>query len=247
MKNKKEKKENKKALYYLLEIILICLMIFSGAKIFIWIKENKSNNEIIENIQESITTNESNESEVDFKSLKEKYKDVVGWIKVEETNIDYPVVQTNNNDYYLNHSIDNSNNGAGWVFADYNNKLDGTDKNIVIYGHNRRDGSMFSTLKNILNSEWYNNENNKYVTFITEQANTKYEVFSIYQIENEDYYIKTSFNDNEFSNFIDKIKERSVKKYNTEVTDKDSILTLSTCANNNKYRVVLHAKKTTEE
>ena len=245
MSKDKEKRMKNKIFFYVLELIFICLIIFSAVKIFIWNKENQTNSEILENIQESVTIDENNETKVDFATIKEKYPEVVGWIKVEGTDVNYPIVQANNNEYYLSHSIDKSDNGAGWIFADYNNKLDGTDKNIIIYGHNRRDGSMFSTLKNILNSDWYNNENNKYVTFITEQENTKYEVFSAYQIENEDYYLKTSFGGNKsFSEFTKKLKERSVKDFGTEVVDTDSILTLSTCANDNNYRVVLHAKKT---
>ena len=75
-------------------------------------------------------------------------------------------------------------------FADYKNKFDGTDKNIIIYGHNRRDGSMFYTLKNILNKEWYEKEENLKVKFITEKEETIYQVFSVYILT----YFKKSVN-----------------------------------------------------
>ena len=159
------------------------------------------------------------------------------------TDIEYPVVQATDNAYYLTHSLDQSYNGAGWIFADYRNIVDSTDKNIVIYGHNRRDGSMFGTLKKILKEEWYNDENNWQIKFITEKEEIIYQVFSIYKIENEDYYITTDFFDNSFGEFIETIKNRSIKDFGVQVNENDQILTLSTCDNNNKYRVVLHAKK----
>ena len=68
-------------------------------------------------------------------------------------------------------------------------------------------------------------------------------MFSIYKIKDEDYYIKTGFEENEFLEFIDRLKNRSIKDFNVDLTTEDNILTLSTCANNNKYRIVLHAKK----
>ena len=144
--------------------------------------------------------------------------------------------------------IDNNSfyNSLEWdkiSYADYKNKVDGTDKNLVIYGHNMRDDSMFGSLKNILNDDWHNEEENKYVTFVTENDNSIYEVFSVYQVADEDYYITTDFKDNEFNDFIKTIKSRSKFDFDVDVNENDNILTLSTCANNNKYRVVLHAKK----
>ena len=192
-----------------------------------------------------ITNNENGKEEivVDFEKLKQVNSNTVAWLKVEGTDIEYPVVQARDNDFYLKHSFDKSYNSAGWIFMDYRNKLDDLDKNIIIYGHNRRDSSMFGTLENILKDEWYNNENNRYVKLITANGESIYQVFSVYKIELEDYYLKTDFTKAEFEEFIQKIKSRSIKNFKIEVTNEDSILTLSTCANNNNYRIVLHAKK----
>ena len=106
-----------------------------------------------------------------------------------------------------------------------------------------KDNSMFGSLKNILNEEWYNNEENYIIRFITEREEQQYEVFSVYQVIDEDYYIKTEFAKDEFQKFIKKIESRSIKDFDMDITEKDSILTLSTCANDNRYRVVLHAKR----
>lgn len=245
---KKQKKKNKNFFNGIIYLILIGLLIYSGIKIFKWNKENSNNNNITDKINEAVTVEKNSEGKEDFNinfnTLKKQNEDTVAWIKVNNTNVKYPVVKAKDNSFYLTHSYDKSNNSAGWIFADYKNKFDDTDKNIVIYGHNRRDGSMFSSLKNALNPNWYNNDLNRNILLYTENEEYNYEIFSIYKIESEDYYIKTEFNDeNDFEDFLNTITKRSVQDFGVNVSKDDSILTLSTCANNNKYRVVIHAKK----
>ena len=246
MRRKKNKRYKKVILNIIIYMILLFVLIYSGIKIFKWYKDKTNNNKIAEQIKSTVIVEDENKEEytVDFKKLKEQNNETVAWIKVNNTNVEYPVVRATNNSFYLNHSFDKSKNSAGWIFADYKNKFDNTDKNIVIYGHNMRDDSMFGSLKNILNSDWYDNDENTNITLYTENEKSIYKVFSIYKIESEDYYIKTEFsNDNEFEKFIETLKKRSIKNFNIDISKEDSILTLSTCANNNKYRVVLHAKK----
>ena len=246
MGRKKNKKYEKTILNLILYIILLSILIYSGIKIFKWYKDKTNNNKIAEQIRSTVIVEEENGDEytVDFNKLKEQNNETIAWLKVNNTNVEYPVVKGTNNSFYLNHSFDKSNNSAGWIFADYRNKFDNTDKNIVIYGHNMRDGSMFGSMLNILNAKWYENEENTNITLYTENEKCMYKVFSVYKIENEDYYIKTEFkNDNEFEDFIKNLQKRSIKVFNVDVSKDDNILTLSTCANNNKYRVVLHAKK----
>ena len=254
MRRKKNKKYTKVILNIIIYMILFFLLIYSEAKIFKWYKDKTNNNKVAEQIKNTVIFEEEKENEdeeenkeeytIDFNKLKEQNNETIAWIKVNNTNVEYPVVKTTNNSFYLNHSFDKSKNLAGWIFADSKNKFDNTDKNIVIYGHNMRDGSMFGSMKNILNSDWYENEENTNITLFTENEKCIYKVFSVYKIESEDYYIKTEFsNDSEFEKFIETLKKRSIKNFNIDISKEDSILTLSTCANNNKYRVVLHAKK----
>lgn len=180
---------------------------------------------------------------VNFSQLLEKNKDTVGWIKLEGTNINYPVVQTDNNDYYLNHAFNGSKNYAGWVFMDYrNNKID-FDKNTIIYGHGRIDGTMFGSLKNIVKNNWYENTDNYVLKFSTPTENTLWQVFSVYTIEKESYYIKTEFESEQaYIEFLDTISKRSIYKFNANLNKDDKVITLSTCYQDNKHRVVLHAK-----
>lgn len=244
----KENKKNKKVIFNLIiYIILFFILIYSGIKIFKWYKDKTNNNKIAEQIKDTVILQNENEDKkdykIDFSKLREQNNETIAWIKVDGTNIEYPIVKTTNNNFYLNHSFDKSKNSAGWIFADYRNKFDNTDKNIVIYGHNMKDGSMFGSLKNILKSDWYDNDENTNIILDTENEKSIYKVFSIYKIESEDYYIKTEFSDdNEFKQFIKNIKMRSIKEFDIDTSQVDSIITLSTCANNN-YRIVLHAKK----
>ena len=176
--------------------------------------------------------------------LKQINKDTVGWLKVNGTDIEYAIVKTNDNSYYLEHNFEKEYNKAGWIFADYKNKLDGTDKNIVIYGHNRRDGSMFSSLKNILKEEWYSNEENFVIDFITEQEQAKYQVFSVYKTHQSNFNNDTNFeNDQIFEDYLNLSKNNSIYNFNVNITPYDKILTIYTCANNNQYRIIVHAKQ----
>lgn len=239
-------KKKSKILITLIQIVLIVVIIFSGIKIIEWIKSNKKNKDIMSEIKENVVINnemDSNNEEykIDFAKLKQKNSDAIAWIKVNGTDIDFPVVKGTDNSYYLTHNFDKEKNKAGWIFADYRNKFDGTDKNIIIYGHNMKNGSMFASLKDVIKEEWYNNENNKYIALITENENCKYQVFSVYQIETEEYYLQINISN--FKEFVEKIKGRSKKDFNVDIKETDSILTLSTCADNTKYRVVLHAVK----
>ena len=246
------KTKNKKIVVLsIIRIIFFITLLISIIYIIKWYIDSKQNEMLEEKVSEAIIVedienNTTNEYKIDFEKLKNVNNQVVAWLRVKGTQVEYPIVQAKDNNYYLKRNLDKKYNVGGWIFADYKNKLDGTDKNIVIYGHNMKDDSMFGSLKNILNEEWYNNEENYVIDFINENEEQKYQVFSVYKIEKEDYYINTEFKKNEFEEFIDTLKNRSIKDFNIDVSPEDSILTLSTCAENNKYRVVLHAKKINE-
>ena len=168
-------------------------------------------------------------------------KDVVGWLRVNNTKINYPVTQTTNNDYYLSHDIYGNQVRTGWVFMDYRNSTKELDKNTIIYGHNLKSGYMFGELLNTTSSSWYNNQDNLVITFNTLNKEMKWKVFSIYRVDNTSEYLKTSFSlDEEFLEFVSNIKSKSITDFNVEVTSTDKILTLSTCSGINR-RLVVHA------
>ena len=146
-RSKKNNKVKKTILNLVIYVLLFSVLIYSGINIYKWYKDKNNNNEIAEKIKDAvIAKNNENEDQnkeeytIDFDKLKKQNSDAVAWIKVNNTKIEYPIVKTENNEFYLNHSFDKSENLAGWIYADYRNKFDGKDKNIVVYGHNMRDG-----------------------------------------------------------------------------------------------------------
>ena len=245
MRRRRRNRGRGSILINILLIIFSFVFVFSLIKIIFWYNDNQNSNRVMKTIREDIkVVKDTNLYKIDFDNLRKINKDVVAFIKVNGTNIEYPIVKANDNEYYLNHSFDNSLNSAGWIFANYINEFDETDKNITLFGHARRDGSMFGTLYKTLSNNWREDKNNLKILLITERDTFYYQVFSTYKVLSEDYYIKNSFNDdNEYQGFLNKIKSRSNYNYDVDLDVNDSILTLSTCASNDKYRIVLHAKR----
>lgn len=176
--------------------------------------------------------------DVNFDNLKKINSDVVGWIKVNGTNINYPFVQSKDNKYYLTHSFNKSYNNAGWVFLDYrNNNIN--NRNTIIYAHGRTDKTMFGTLRKVLNNGWINNTNNYVIKISTEKENSLWQIFSIYHIPTTNDYLQTEFKDKrEYQRFLNILKNRSNHNFNTSITSNDTILTLSTCYNDSEKMVV---------
>lgn len=267
---KRIKKNNKlKNIYLLICVIFSIIIIYSVFNIVSWFKDNqkidKQVNDIINNTKvEEVKDNSNTEIikqetkipetsiywtflktpliNVDFDKLKKTNSDTVGWINVSGTNINYPVVQTKDNTYYLTHSFDKTYNKAGWVFMDYRNKMDNINKNTIIYAHSRVNNTMFGSLNKTLKKDWYNNKSNHMIRLSTENINSMWQIFSVYTVPNTNDYIKTVFNnDDEFLDFINLIKNRSKFDFATDVNISDNIITLSTCYKTNE-RVVVHAK-----
>lgn len=178
-----------------------------------------------------------------FSTLQEINKDTVGWLTVNNTRIDYPVVQAKDNDYYLRRDYYQNKNRHGWIFMDYRNNPDELNENTIIYGHNLANQTMFGTLRYALNSYWYKKSANQIITFNTPNENMKFQIFSIYTIPTTNDYLDITFPTTDaYQTYIDLVKSRSIYDFNIEVTTDDKILTLSTCANGNDKRLVIHAK-----
>ena len=268
MKKRKIKIKWKNIILILVIITFIITLIISIFNIVKWKMDSNKTNEEITNIQENVNLEEVQDTKnteiiepaievpkenpywdyinmnminVNFSDLKKINSDVIGWLKVNGTNINYPFVQSSDNNYYLTHSFNKSYNAAGWVFLDYRNNST-NNKNTIIYAHGRSDKTMFGTLKKVLNNGWLNNPNNYVIKTSTETENSLWQIFSVYRIPTTSDYLQTNFiNDNEFQEFINMIINRSSFNFNTNVTYTDNILTLSTCYNNSD-KMVVHAK-----
>jgi sortase B len=205
-----------------------------------WKKDVITNNNIKESVDKFIDIDKEEDIGIDFDELRKINSDTVGYIEVPNTKVNYIVVKGKDNDYYLKHDFNKNENIAGWIFMDYKNKGDGTDKNIVIFGHNTSDESMFGSLSRLLNEDNIDDKNNLFINYITDKGRKKYQIFSIYTIKPEEYYITTDFKNDEFERFKEKVKDRSIYKININLENKN-ILTLSTCQNHGVKRLAIHA------
>lgn len=266
-RNNKKKLTLKIWILIILSSIFFSIFLISIINILFWADDNKKSKDLTNEINEITnveTIEDSEETElinkpldtnndywyyvtfplinVDLTELKKKNSDTIGWINVNNTNINYPIVQYTDNDYYLHHSYDKTQNEAGWIYLDYRNNKDFSNKNNIIYGHYRLDNTMFATLLNALNYSWYTNKDNHIIRISTETENTLWQIISVYKIPVESYYIKTNFyTDNEYQEFLNTIVGRSIHNFNTDISTEDNILTLSTCFSDD-IRMVVHAK-----
>ncbi len=169
--------------------------------------------------------------------------DVVGYLKVKNTNVDYPVVLGTDNVFYLEHNLYKEYDQNGWIYMDFRNSVTSLNDNTIIYGHNMYySGVMFGTLHRVLNSNWQDDPNNLIISFNTAYETMNWQIFSIYTIPKTSDYLRVSFDDEtDKMNYINMVKNRSKRDYQQEVTANDKILTLSTCTGNNA-RLVIHAK-----
>lgn len=178
-----------------------------------------------------------------FEKLLTINPDTVGWLTVNNTKINYPVVKGKDNDYYLKRDFNQQKNTMGWIYMDYRNSVNVMSQNTIIYGHNINGGLMFGSLRYTLNESWYKKTTNQIITFNTLNQNMKWQIFSIYKIGVTNDYLYANFNtDEEYMNFVNLIKGRSIYDFNVTVNADDYIITLSTCYGTGKQRLVVHAK-----
>lgn len=201
--------------------------------------EDDSNNDSSNNTKPAST---KYQFEKVFAKLKKINNETVGFLTVNGTNINYPIVQHSDNSYYLKRDIYKKKSSMGWVYLDYRNSKNEFDSNNIIYGHSMLNGTMFGTLKNVLTSNFRKNEDNMIISYDTPNGQYKFKIFSGYRVEYTTDYLKTDFdNKKEFDNFIKLIRGRSTFKTKDKIEYGDKILTLSTCAGNGKKRLVVHA------
>lgn len=263
---KKRKMRLKPWAFCIFLLVFLTILIVSCYKIYSWNLDNKKIKNLTEDIDKStkpivnteegelVNPPEDKESDywyyvnlpfydVDFKALKEKNSDTIAFIHMDQTNINYPIVQTTDNEYYLHRAFDKSKNAAGWVFMDYRNNINNLSDNTVIYGHGRLDKTVFGSLKNALSKSWQENKDNYIIWLSTPTENMMFQIFSIYTIKSESYYIQTSFStEAKKQAWINTMVERNTSSKTAEVTTNDKILTLSTCLNDSGGRIVVQAK-----
>lgn len=179
---------------------------------------------------------------VDFKALQAASPYAVAWLQVSGVSaIDYPVVQYTDDNYFLDHTWDGQDSRYGAIFLEAQNASDFSDAYTLIYGHNMKDGSMFGGLKKYAESSFYE-ENGGVITLCLPGEVRDYQIFSVRYVSPDDAETYTLWNgaDGSFDAALQTMKRESVYDTGVPVSAEDRILTLSTCAGDN--RLVVHAK-----
>lgn len=167
--------------------------------------------------------------DVDFDGLKSVNSDVIGWIYVPDTEINYPIVHTSDNDYYLDHLVDRTQNPAGAIFLDTRNPSDFSDLHSIIYGHHMKNGSMFAALKGYKKQDFFDGHKTGYL--ITQDAAYSIDFFAGHVANVEENAWQLDFDDAaDFDNWIKSLKEISAFKSDIEPQYGDRVFTLSTCS-----------------
>lgn len=240
MKNNKVKKRYSKRKILIFIILLLMLITSCIYIIQFYINKNKTEEpkKIIEKITIDDEKNNISERILKLKKLHEENNDIIGWIEIEGTNINYPVLQTNNNDFYLNHDYQKKYNKNGSIFLDKDYDWNIPSSNLLIYGHNSQDGTMFKDLLNYKNENYY--KEHPKIRFTTLNEDAEYEIIAVFlsrvyykREENVFRYYKfiNAENENEYNSYVENSKKSSL--YNIEKTPKykDQLITLSTCSN----------------
>ena len=234
-------------------IIIVCCLSIIGYKFYNYFVDKKLNNEIqsfAPNISEVYLSDNSEEVDANSKNVNEALDNLVNyknkvinaneeelksinnnyemWIQIPNTEINYPVVQAEDNEYYLKHNFKNESNMSGTIFVDYRNNID-EDKNIIIYGHNMRNGTMFNNITKFKDESFFNNNNT--INIIRNNTLYQYEIFSVYVEDESKVSLDTEFADNEiFVNYALNEGAKSIYNKNITITEEDKIITLVTCS-----------------
>ena len=236
-------------------IELLLILLIAACAVFLGLYFNQSH----ETKVEMTAIKEQLPEEVDYTQYRDgifdayydlytQNEDFSGWLTVPGTPIDYPVMQADDNEFYLHRNFEKEKRYSGIPFADYQCDLYTPSTNIIIYAHNMKDGSMFASLSRYDEKSFY--EQNKIITFNTIYARGEYEVIGAFNTTPEEFpyheFINAR-NRGEFDEFIANVKRLSIYNTDSSASYGDHLLTLSTCAyNTDDERFVVVAKKINE-
>lgn len=249
-KDKKEKNQQAQKVNgkLIIIIILIVILIASISYLIYYIYTQWQNKKMMEDLANFVATPVTEVSEgiseeeqrkqallANLQELKKQNSDLVGWLTVEGTEVDYPVLQTDNNDYYVNHNFEKQSNELGSIFLDKDCSIEKPTANFLIYGHRSNGGQMFETLTKYKKEDFY--KKHPTFEFATLEEVSKYQIIAVFQsqvyLKNQDvfkyYFFKDAENEKEFNNYIENVKKLSL--YNIAETAEygDQLITLSTC------------------
>ena len=207
----------------------------------------------LENVEENKEREEPKETEkvLKVKELRKENQDIVGWLEIENTNINYPVLQGKDNEYYMSHNYKKQKSKNGAIFLDKDYDWNIKSNNLLIYGHNLNNGTMFQELLKYEKESFY--KEHQIINFITEKEEANYEIISVIKTrvyyKNEKnvfryYFFINPKSEKEYNEFITNAKKESLYETNKTANYGDELITLSTCSYHVKDgRVAVIGKK----
>lgn len=225
--------KNRKIILIVLGILILSGLILS----LIFINYSSKDYYLDVDIEQNNNVNNPINYKEKIDRLRKKYKnnDVVGILEINNTDYVVPVMQGEDNDYYLNRTPDKKKNFMGSIYLDYRVDID-SSKKLLIYGHNSSRVSMpFEILEEFYDKDYY--DNHKYVELTTSNTKKRYEIFSVH-VETKDFdYMNINYdNDNEYLNHLKELKSRSIYDTGVDVSSDDEVLILQTCSTHSDYR-----------
>lgn len=241
--------KKKKLVMRLIFIVALSVFIYSGANLgytyYKYYKVNKDNKDLVSKVVKEAKTPKKSKKKltvaynanalkrkIDFKTLKSINKDIIGWVYIPNTAIDYAILKGSSNDQYLHHNYYNKYSFAGSIFIDHINKRDFTDDNTILYGHNMRNGSMFAGLKQFTTQSYM--DKHPYVYIYLPNGN-----INVYSIFSTNIYPATSkmySKGNNYQTYVKKILSTSLAKRDVDQKNQAPLVMLSTCSAANSVR-----------
>lgn len=249
------KSKSKMKISNILTVIAVLVFAFSAYKLVTIALVYYHNHQILAEVQEVYKQHEPAEEEIltelkpgemrsQFVELQEINQDIVGWVSIDGTKINYPILQANDNDFYLTRNYEKEETLAGSIFMDYRNDVAIDNPNTIVYGHRMRDNSMFQSLTGFLEEDFFYNHGT--IRYDTMYESYEAEVFAAYNTTTDFDYIQTDFAlGTDFLTLVHQMKQKSKFDKEVEIGMDDQIITLSTCdymLDPNKGRLVVHAK-----
>ncbi len=241
MRKSKHSKHNKHSRKYIMIVLIVILVICVISTVYYFINANKEKQqyaEILNNIEVDTAelTEQKTERMLQLEELQKENEQIIGWLEIEGTNINYPVLQAKDNDFYLTHNYKKEKSSTGSLFLDKDFDLVNGSSNYLIYGHRSKQGLMFEDLMKYAKEDFYKNHTT--IKFTTAIEDSTYEIISVfysrvyYKSEKDVfryYYFVNAEDEQEYNEFVNNAKKSSI--YDIEATAEygDQLLTLSTC------------------
>lgn len=232
-KKKKKRKLSKAGVIFfrVLLVISLCVATFSGYQLYKGLKQYHDGSKTYSDLFHRVDKDEEDQlDEINFDELSKINSDVVGWLSLQDTVINYPVVQGEDNDFYLDHLFTKEYNRVGCLFIDARNKADLSDQNTCIYGHHMRDGSMFAKLEYFNDDDWFK-QHQEFVYRTKDKTYKLYPFAGVLTNGQGGEILQFNFeNQDDFMKYVNDAKSKTYFKSDVDIQPGDKIVTLITCS-----------------